>query len=265
MVLVARGRRDLPVIPAIMAAQAALVQVVSECDIAVGTVDGLSAAGAKEETVKAAAIQEKNGLVPGLKVFPDRVEQSGADNPSCVIQVLIPLHVNHFHRRQRSVLDPDGHGDEMIPPGLTILVGLNRRGAGPEQNREVLRARPHHGRVAGLVARSCILLVGVVVLLVNDDQAEPRERGKERGTRTDHQVHGPACHPHPLIIPLPGAKATVISRHPVPEPRPKKAFHIKRERDLRNDQNDLLAQSHGRFRRPEIDLRLSAPRDAVKE
>jgi hypothetical protein len=47
-----------------MTAQAALAQVVGECDIAVGAADGLPAGCAKKETMEPAAIQEEDGLVP---------------------------------------------------------------------------------------------------------------------------------------------------------------------------------------------------------
>ena len=48
--------------------------------------------------------------------------------------------------------------------------------------------RAHHGHVAGVIVHALVLLVGLVVFLVDDDQPEIRVGKKQRRARADHDL-----------------------------------------------------------------------------
>ena len=78
-------------------------------------------------------------------------------------------------------------------------------------------AAPRH--VAGVVAGVGLLLVGRVVLLVDDDQAESGDRGEHRRPRADADPRLAAPQALPLVAPLALAERRVQDRHPVAEAR----------------------------------------------
>ena len=53
-----------------------------------------------------------------------------------------------------------------------IDLGLNRRCRRGEHDRDVGATRANHGHVAGVITHAVLLLVGRIVLLIDDDEAE---------------------------------------------------------------------------------------------
>ena len=47
----------------------------------------------------------------------------------------------------------------------------------------------HHRHVAGVIGDAVLLLVGGLVFLVDDDEAEPRERQEQRGAGAGDDLH----------------------------------------------------------------------------
>ena len=48
--------------------------------------------------------------------------------------------------------------------------------------------RAHHRHVAGVIMRAFVLLVGLVVLLIDDDEPEIGVGQKQRRARADHDL-----------------------------------------------------------------------------
>ena len=63
--------------------------------------------------------------------------------------------------------------DALVPAGHRVLVGLHRRRRRAEHDERARVLRADDRDVAAVVARALVLLVRGVVLLVDDDQAEP--------------------------------------------------------------------------------------------
>ena len=87
-------------------------------------------------------------------------------------------HVEHLDRRQPAAVDA---ARQLEPRQLQPGLRPRRRGAGDEHRAALVGAAA--GDRAGVVAGVALLLVGGVVLLVDHDQAEVRDRGEdaERG------------------------------------------------------------------------------------
>ena len=70
-----------------------------------------------------------------------------------------------------------------------------------------------------MINDAVLLLVGAVVLLVDDDQAEAADRGKDRRPRPDHDGDVAAANPVPLIVALAIGQPAVLDRDAVAEGR----------------------------------------------
>ena len=103
------------------------------------------------------------------------------------------------------------------------------------------------------------------MFLIDDDEAEIRERCKKSGTRTDHDVDLPVCRPFRLFIALTGRKPGIHDPDPVSE-SPVKAHHgLVSQGDLRDQNDRLSALPQDMIDEFHIDFRLSASRDPVEQ
>ena len=123
----------------------------------------------------------------------------------------------------------------------------------------------HHRHVAGIVEDPVLLLVGGVVLLVDDDQAELLERQEQRRACARH-------HPRRALGDLPpdalaharrqvGMPFGGLGAETVLEPFEEGVG----ERDLRQQDQDLMAFLQRRRHGFEIDFRLARPGHAVEQ
>ena len=100
--------------------------------------------------------------------------------------------------RRRSIASTDGRCwppnrsgrcSARVAPAPRVDLGLDRRRRRREHDRDFRLARAHHRHVARVVAHAVLLLVGGVVLLIDDDQAEIGVGQKQRRARADHDRH----------------------------------------------------------------------------
>ena len=117
-----------------------------------------------------------------------------------------------------------------------------------------------------MIARRLALLVTGLVLFVDDDRAEIRERREHRGARADRHTAFAAAQRDPRIIALAVAQAGVKDRNLTPEHRAKAVHGLRRERDLghEDDRRATLHLNH-MLQQLDVDEGLSASGDAVEE
>ena len=123
----------------------------------------------------------------------------------------------------------------------------------------------HHPHVARRIEGAFLLLVGKVVLLVDDDEAEIG-KGQEQGrARSDDDLQPAGRDPAP--DPLAGARRHLRMpfRRPGAEAQAEAFEEIGGERNLRQQDEHLPARLHRRRHRLEIDFRLARTGDAVEE
>jgi len=121
------------------------------------------------------------------------------------------------------------------------------------------------GHGAGVIARLVILLVGAVMLLVQNDEAQIAGRGEEGGARPDHDLVPAFGQRLPGRVPLGIRQGGVEDRHPAGEAGDEPAHDLGRQRDLRHqhDRRPAMAQTPGD--RPQVDLGFAAAGDAVQQ
>ena len=146
-----------------------------------------------------------------------------------------------------------------LEPGLRP----RRRRAG-DQHRAAL-ARPPAGDGAGVVAGVAVLLVGGVVLLVDDEQAEVGERREDRRAGADADARLAAAQPAPLVVALAVGEGRVQDRDAVAEPGPEAGHGLRREADLGDEDDRRPAPGQHRLDRGQVDLGLARAGDPVQE
>ena len=121
-----------------------------------------------------------------------------------------------------------------------------------------------------MVAGRLLLLVGMLVLLVHDDEAERFDRRKDGRARADDDPRAALANLVPFVVALAGGQMAVQHRHQRlqragAEPRLEPLDGLRRERDFRHEHNRALAVFQGVGDGLQINLGLAAAGDAVQE
>ena len=103
------------------------------------------------------------------------------------------------------------------------------------------------------------------MLLVDDDQAEGGERGEDRGAGADDDVDVAAADAVPLVVALAVREAAVLHGDPFAEGAAEGRRRGRRQGDLRHEDQRAAPARADVAGKPEVDLRLPAPRDAVQQ
>ena len=80
---------------------------------------------------------------------------------------------------------PDAVGEAQVPDAAPFggVPRFERWGRGAQYERAAVGVRPPQRQLAGVVAEALVALVGAVVFLVDDDDAEILDGSEERGAR----------------------------------------------------------------------------------
>ena len=103
---------------------------------------------------------------------------------------------------ERTIEDAAAQRDQRVAPAPGILIALHRRRRRAENGERASLPRAHDGDIAAVVARRLFLLVRAVVLFVDDDQPDVRERREHGRAGSDDDVDVAAPDPVPLIVAL---------------------------------------------------------------
>ncbi len=134
-----------------------------------------------------------------------------------------------------------------------------RRAAGDDERPALL------GDQARVVARVALVLVGRVVLLVDDDQPEPLDRREHRRARADAHARLAAAQAQPLVEALAVAERRVQDRDGVAEALDEPRHDLRRQRDLGHEHDRALAALQRRTHGAQVDLGLARAGDAVQQ
>ena len=169
---------------AVVAAQGAVDLVEHAVGAAVAALAAPVAGAAGEHRRVAAAVEEDQRLLAARDAFPDGRQQRRREQAALGLVV----HVHQPHRGQAAGAHAGGHFQAAVAPALARLPALQRRRGGTQHHLGVFQPAPVHREVARRVARAFLLLVARVVLLVHDDQAQPRQRGEHRHAGAEHDA-----------------------------------------------------------------------------
>ena len=125
--------------------------------------------------------------------------------------------------------------------------------------------RAHHRHVAGVVMRAFVLLVGLVVLLIDDDQPEIGVRQKQRRARPHHHRRFTRRYRGPVALPGARGQFGMPFQRPHAETPREAVEELAGQRDLRHQDQRLLAAADRFGDRLEIDFGLARAGDAVEQ
>ena len=125
---------------------------------------------------------------------------------------------------------------------------------------------PVDREVARRVARTLLLLVRRVVLLIDHDQPEPGQWRKHRQACAQHDVGPPQMGQQPVLQALHRRQAAVHGHHPMPRKAlGKSSLELRREVDLGHQDQRLAACGQHLLGGVQVDLGLAAASDPMQQ
>src|ERR1039457_479372 len=107
-----------------------------------------------------------------------------------------------FDFGQRAIHDAVAHIDARVLPRSRVLPAFKRRRGRAQHHHRAFQLGPHHGHVAGVVARRLLLLVTLVVLLIHQNQTQIGRGGKDGRAGADDDGRFAAADAAPLVAAL---------------------------------------------------------------
>jgi len=234
-------------------------------DLAVAALYRRPAVEAGKGGGEAAAVEEEHRLLAAGERLVDGGLQFRGKEPVGAAPVGAPFQVDDPDGRHPARPDPLREGEERRSPRPREMPRFRGRGGGTEDHHGVLHPPPEQRQVPGLVPHAVFLLVRGVVLLVDDQQAQGRERGEDRGARPHAEERLPGADPAPLRRPLGRGQAAVEHRHAAAEAGAHPPEELGGKGDLRDEEDRLPSRGPRLLDRTQVDLRLPGAGDAVQE
>ena len=173
--------------------------------------------------------------------------------------------VDRLDMRHVLAAEPRRQHDALIAALARIDLGLDRRRRRRQHDRDLGDMRAHHRHVAGVIMRAFVLLVGLVVLLIDDDQPETGIGQKQRRARAHHDGRFARRDRGPIALPGARGQFGMPFQWPHAETLREAVEELAGERDLRHQDQRLLAAADHLGNRLEIDLGLARSGDAVEQ
>ena len=121
------------------------------------------------------------------------------------------------------------------------------------------------GHIARMVARRALGLIGVLLLLVNNEQAKILHGCKDRAARADDDAREARADALPLVIALRERQTAVQDGDRVAEIGGKRLNHLRRQRDFRHKQDRALPRCKRLRDQVQVDKRLAAAGHAEEQ
>ena len=254
---------------AVVAAQRA-VQLVEDAPGAAVRAAALPAAlAAMQHRRIAAPVQEHQALLAARDALAASAATSGGDSAGAgaLGRLRQPAHVDQAHRRPGAAADALGQARGAGSGPASARCQLSSDGvAEPSTHRHAFAPAAPDRQVARRIARAFLLLVRRVVLLVDDDQAEPRQRREHRQARAEHQVGQAEVRRQPAAQALRRRQAAVQRDDaPAGEALGEARFELRRQVDLGHQHQRLPAGAERLCGGAQVDLGLAAAGHAVQQ
>ena len=238
----------------VVAAQLGGGQVVDHRQLAVRAADRLAAVTAHDEGGCAAPVDEQDGLVAVRERGRARRTRRREDGPIALRQ--LGPHVDDVHHRPSADSPFGQQGSAGLPDADAMDRDHVRRGRG-QHEAGTGQLHPTSGRPPGVVAGRAVGLVGPVVGLVQDDEAEIPDRSKDRGSGPDHDTGLAGHHPLPFVVALARREPRVEDGQPIPHRRPQPIGDLRHEGQLRNEDDGSRPTCQGGLHRGQNDIGLA--------
>ena len=248
---------------AVMADEPPLEAVIDQPGVAVRTGEAVAALPAERERRIAAAVEKQQRLFAALDRGLHGLGEPRRDEASA--RRTFGAQVDRLDARQMLAAEPLRQMNARVAAAPRIHLGFDRRRRRHQHDRDLGGPRPHHRHVARVVAHAVLLLVGGVVLLIDDDQTEVCVRQKQRRARADHDADFVRRHRQPGARAQPRRELRMPLRRPGAEAGGEAIEELRRQRDLGHQHERLLAPADALGHRLEIHLGLARAGDAIEQ
>ena len=194
----------------------------------------------------AAPVQEQDDLLLAFEPLGDGLLELRREDRNAFALAQRLAHVHDAHHRHLLVVGPLEHLQQRVFALGAVVVALHRGRRRTQHHRRPFHPPAHDGHVARVIARRLLLLVGVLVLLVHDDQAQRVDRRENGRAGADDDAGAALADLVPFIVALAGRQMAVQHRHQRleragTEPRLEPLDRLRRQRNLRHQHDAALA------------------------
>ena len=155
--------------------------------------------------------------------------------------------------------------DALVAATARIDLGLDRRRRRRQHHRNFRDVPAHHRHVARVIVRAFVLLVGLVVLFIDDDEAEIGVGQHQRRARADHHMRLARGDRRPVARARARRQLRMPFMRPHAEARREAIEELAGQRDLRHQDQRLPALAQDFGDRLEIDFGLARAGHAVEQ
>ena len=248
---------------AVVADEPPLEAVIDQPGVAVRALQAEAAGAAQRQRRIAAAVEEQQRLLLALERDLHRLGQPRRDEAPA--RRAFAAHVDRLDHRHVLAAEALGQLDALVAAAPRVDLRFDRRRRRGEHHRNLRDAPAHHRHVAGVIVRAVLLLVGRVVLLIDDDEAEIGIGQKQRRARADHDRDFVRRHRRPGALARARRKLRMPFRRPHAEALGEAVERLRGERDLRHQDQRLPLLADVLRHRLEIDFGLARAGDAVEQ
>ncbi|MBT9166406.1 MAG: hypothetical protein DDT25_01091 [Chloroflexi bacterium] len=177
--------------------------------------------------------------------------------------------INDLYLRQpleSGFADPRRQFEQVVTAGMSSMVAGDVRGSASEDYHRTGKLSQFQRYITGVIERALVmLLIGPLVFLVDYDEPQVGLRGKDSASRTDDHIAFAIPNSIPLIELFPWGKLTVEDGHSSREARGKAGDGLRRQGNLRNQNDGLLTMDDGLLQSSEVYLCLAAAGNTVQQ
>ena len=248
---------------AVVAHQPVVGAVIGQADAAPGTFRRFPAVHTHQRPAVSPAVEQQNRLLSRVPVVGQRFPQRDAQG-KIVSQLQLLPHVHDVHGGQLPSAIAFRHSVQAVSAGLRPVHTFHGGRRGAEQHQCAFLRAPPDGDLFGAVAGGIFGFIGMLLFLVQNDQAG--------GTGGKHRRAGPYDHFRvaasdalPLVVPFPRPKAAVQHRHLSAEIGRHQPQQLGRQGDFRHQKQGASARFQTGLDEFDIDGSLSRAGHTPKE
>src|SRR5439155_2433718 len=210
------------------------------------------------------SVDDEDRPLPGRRIErSERLRERGGEEPAVAggelgaeVDDLDAWRLAGGPRRQR---------DATVRSHPRSTDALDRGRRAPEDQRGAGEAGELDRGVACLEPWRAVALVRAIVFLVDDDEADIRERRPDREPRADDDLDAAGADPAPLVGPLAVGESRVDERDLGRDVGPQAVDEREGERDLRHEHERRAPEVERREDRLDVDGRLAGAGHAVEQ
>ena len=185
--------------PADMARQLTRVPMVGERHTAVRAFADVAAGLTDHGRGKAPAIQEENRLLTTRKALLDGLQECRGTNGFGSAGTRRPAQIEHTNYRHSPIVNALRESEQPVLSRGAIVPTFHGRSCASENYCAALVLRPQNGDITSVIARGFLLLIGALMLFIDDDDSKVFERRKDSASRPDDNARTAGMNLPPLI------------------------------------------------------------------